>query len=322
MFSLLIFEQDLKTIFNKYLFLIKLISVSLMMSYLGYKIYSNSALMYFSSYKNYQIKFIGLAVLLTIVNWGFEAKKWQLLVKNIKLLSFFQSYQSVLAGLSIGIITPNRVGNFIGRLAWLEKEHHNQATVNTLLGNLAQFISTVIFGFIGLSVVLRYQFKIEYDWIILLLALIIIVISLSIYFNPFLILKTFIKQILPLKTTQSLYNLSKTSITFKLQIITLSSFRYVVFLIQYFLLFKAFNVEIKLTLMLGLISTVYLLTTLIPSIFFGKLLVRESVAVFVFSFIGLNTPLILLVAFILWLINLAIPSAIGGLIWLKKSKNK
>ncbi len=320
--SLLIFEQDLKTIFNKYLFLIKLISVSLIISYLGYKIYSNSSLTHLSFYKNYQIKFVGWAMLLTMLNWGIEAKKWQLLIKNIKQLSFLESYQSVLAGLSIGIVTPNRLGNFIGRLAWVEKEKHNQATVNTLLGNLAQFISTIIFGCIGLFVVLWYQFKIEYDWMILLGALLVIIISLSIYFNPLLIQKTFLKQILNHQTTQSLLNASIVSTAFKLQIIALSSLRYVVFLIQYFLLFKAFNVEIKLTLMLGLISTVYLLTTLIPSIFFGKLFVRESVAVFVFSFIGLNTPLILLVAFILWLINLAIPSAIGGLIWLKKSKNK
>jgi hypothetical protein len=62
--------------------------------------------------------------------------------------------------------------------------------------------------------------------------------------------------------------------------------------------------------------------TLIPSLFFGKLVVRESVAVFVFSYVGIETPLILIVAFLLWLINLAIPAGIGGLIWLNQSKKQ
>ena len=319
---MLIFEQDLKTILNKYLFLIKLISVGLMISYLGYKIYSDASWKFFSNYKDYHIKYISLAVLLTIVNWGLEAKKWQLLLNNIKQLSFFNCYKSVLAGLSLGIMTPNRVGNFIGRLAWVEKDQQHQATINTLLGNLAQFTSTLIFGSIGLFVVLLYQFSFKYAWLILLTSIFVIIFSIIVYFNPLLVKRTMFIRFLSDKTINSLSSIAKTSIQFKLKIIGLSVLRYVVFLIQYFLLFKAFNVDVDIIIMFGLISTVYLLTTLIPSIFFGKLFIRESVAVFVFSFVDIDTPLILLIAFILWVINLAIPALLGGLIWLNKSNNK
>ena len=69
-----------------------------------------------------------------------------------------------------------------------------------------------------------------------------------------------------------------------------------------------------------LAATTFLLTTLIPSLFFGKLLVRESAALIVFAWAGLSVPVILAVSFSLWFINLALPASIGYIIWLRKSK--
>ena len=130
--------------------MIKLTTVGLIISYLIYKISSDQALKHLDKYSDFDIKLILFVFALSFVNWGIEAKKWQLLVKSITELSFISSFKSVLAGLSIGILTPNRLGNFIGRLAWIEKSKHQQATVNTMLGNLAQFVASVSIGMIGL----------------------------------------------------------------------------------------------------------------------------------------------------------------------------
>ncbi len=293
-----------------------------MITYLIYKISTASALKHLENYTNFNVNLVLLVFTLSFINWGIEAKKWQILVKNITNLSFINSFKSVLAGLSIGIFTPNRLGNFIGRLAWIDKSKHNQATINTMLGNLAQFVSTVIFGILGFTVVIIYEFNIQYAWLILLFSVVIIIIGLSLYYNPIKVKKTFFIRFLSNETLNSLNTIANTSLSFKHTVLGLSLLRYLVFLSQYFLLFRAFYVELDDVLLLGLISTVYLLTTLIPSIFFGKLFVRESVAVFVFSFVNLESPLVLLIAFLLWLINLAIPAILGGMIWLNQSKNK
>jgi uncharacterized membrane protein YbhN (UPF0104 family) len=312
----------LKTFLKKYLFTFKLIIVGILLSYLVYKIASESALKELNKYSNFDIQFILLATLLTIFNWGLEAKKWQLLVKDIIKLSYLNSFKSVLAGLSIGILTPNRLGNFIGRLAWVEKEHHKQATLNTMLGNLAQFVATISMGVVGLLLAISINFSIANQWLVLLMSLLVIALAIRVYFKPTIILKPFLKPFFNDKTIASIILLETNPTRFKLNVLGLSFLRYMVFLIQYFLLFKAFNVEQSTILMFSLIATVYLLMTLIPSLFFGKLVVRESVAVFVFSYVGIETPLILIVAFLLWLINLAIPAGIGGLMWLNQSKKQ
>jgi uncharacterized membrane protein YbhN (UPF0104 family) len=312
----------LKTFLKKYLFTFKLIIVGILLSYLVYKIASESALKELNKYSNFDIQFILLATLLTIFNWGLEAKKWQLLVKDIIKLSYLNSFKSVLAGLSIGILTPNRLGNFIGRLAWVEKEHHKRATVNTMLGNLAQFVATISMGVVGLLLAISINFSIANQWLVLLMSLLVIALAIRVYFKPTIILKPFLKPFFNDKTIASIILLETNPTRFKLNVLGLSFLRYMVFLIQYFLLFKAFNVEQSTILMFSLIATVYLLMTLIPSLFFGKLVVRESVAVFVFSYVGIETPLILIVAFLLWLINLAIPAGIGGLMWLNQSKKQ
>jgi uncharacterized membrane protein YbhN (UPF0104 family) len=318
--SFIIFEQDLKTLFKKYLFTFKLIVVGILISYLVYKISTDLALNHIEKYSNFDIKLILLATILNIFNWGLEAKKWQLLVKNITNLSYLNSFKSVLAGLSIGILTPNRLGNFIGRLAWIKRDYHKQATLNTMLGNLAQFVATISMGAIGLLIAVTINFSIANQWLIILTSILVITLAIKVYFKPTIILKTFLKQIFHDETITSIIQLESNSTIFKLNILGLSFLRYLVFLIQYFLLFKAFNVEQPTLLLFCLISVVYLLMTLIPSLFFGKLFVRESVAVFVFSYIGIETPLILIVAFLLWLINLALPAILGGVIWLNQSK--
>ena len=66
------------------------------------------------------------------------------------------------------------------------------------------------------------------------------------------------------------------------------------------------------------ISVVFLITTIIPSLFFGKLFVREASALFVFSEMGISSPVILMTVFILWLINLALLSFVLAYILIKK----
>ena len=60
-----------------------------------------------------------ICLVLMIMNWGLEALKWQVLVKSTQPLNFIQAFGSVLAGLATGLITPNRIGNFIGRNAYV-----------------------------------------------------------------------------------------------------------------------------------------------------------------------------------------------------------
>ena len=62
-----------------------------------------------------------LAVLLLMpVNWMLEGLKWKLAAGQQVKLSFGNAMRGVLAGVTIGTATPNRIGEFAGRI-FMEK---------------------------------------------------------------------------------------------------------------------------------------------------------------------------------------------------------
>jgi uncharacterized membrane protein YbhN (UPF0104 family) len=283
-----------------------------------YKINSSSPIESLQKVELINPSLIIAVMLLMVFNWGLETKKWQILIQNIEPLSLVNAFKSVLAGLSSGLLTPNRVGNFIGRITYVKREYHNQAIINTLVGNLAQFISTILFGFIGVLFLLWNKFQIENSLLIIILSGIIMSFGCYVYFKPVVVDFYPLNKLLSNKTKLSIEQISSSKPIIKVKVLVLSILRYFVFCIQYLLLFKAFGLLISPFVLLSLIATVFLITTLLPSLLFGKLFIRESVAVFIFSLSYIDVSMTLVVAFLLWLINLAIPSVLGSVFWLKR----
>ncbi|MEO9004181.1 MAG: hypothetical protein ABI288_05570, partial [Ginsengibacter sp.] len=62
-----------------------------------------------------------LVILLAFFNWGFEARKWQVLLKPLQKMSFFRAYKSVLSGLALSLNTPNRMGEYGGRILYVKE---------------------------------------------------------------------------------------------------------------------------------------------------------------------------------------------------------
>ena len=63
-----------------------------------------------------------IALILVPVNWGIETFKWKYLIKKIEYISFSKAFKSILSGVTIGIFTPNRMGEFAGRIFYLESD--------------------------------------------------------------------------------------------------------------------------------------------------------------------------------------------------------
>ena len=96
-----------------------------------------------------------LVVILMGVNWGIETRKWQLLVHHVQPFSFLKSFKSVLSGCSITMITPNRIGEYGGRILYIKEENRIKGISLTLVGSISQLLVTMIMGCIGL-LYLRY----------------------------------------------------------------------------------------------------------------------------------------------------------------------
>jgi len=261
-----------------------------------------------------------LVPLFTIINWGLEAKKWQFLTANTQQLTYRQAFGSVLAGLSTGLVTPNRLGNFIGRNVYIEKSNQVRSVYETQLGNLSQFLISILVGVLAFSAtIIRFEISIN-PILVFILALFVLILGLILYFKLSLITKFKLGQWLYKKDKANINYIINIPLRLKFTILTLSLVRYFVFIFQYNLIFLVFTSDYSILDISLLSATTFLMTTIIPSLFFGKLLVRESSALIAFSWASISVPLIIIVSFSLWFINLAVPGIVGLIIWLKKLK--
>ncbi len=90
-----------------------------------------------------------VAALLSSFNLSTESAKYQSLFGKDRI-DFMNSFRSVLAGMSVGIWTPNRVGEFVGRLRYAPYGEKKRSMGATVTGSFLQGGVTVLFGCVGL----------------------------------------------------------------------------------------------------------------------------------------------------------------------------
>ncbi|PKP09141.1 MAG: hypothetical protein CVU09_12455 [Bacteroidetes bacterium HGW-Bacteroidetes-4] len=256
------------------------------------------------------------------VNWGLESVKWKLLMAPIAPISWKNAIGSVLAGVSVSIFTPNRVGEFGGRIFFLEKETRVQGVGATLVGNLAQMLITLIVGLIGLIPFWNFMdtttsFPLS-GTTLFFISIVVIALGLTVYFGVHRLVPLFMK----IKWAQQKMHYIKFLAAYKkhlmFTVFGLSGLRYLVFSIQFFLLLKLNGINLTPTVAALAISQIYLILTLVPTFALSEVGVRSSVAVWV---LGVFTPLtgaVIVASVSLWIINLAFPAFMGSIFLTKQ----
>ena len=89
-------------------------------------------------------------VALMLVNWGIESLKWKYLMKKVEEISFLKSYEAILSGISVSIFTPNRIGEWFGRVFIMKKANPWKGVFITMIGSFSQLLVTIIVGAISL----------------------------------------------------------------------------------------------------------------------------------------------------------------------------
>ena len=101
-----------------------------------------------------------VTILLIPFNFIFENLKWRTLLKGVQPTSFWTSMKSILCGSTLGIVTPNRLGEYGGRILYMNPEDNWKAVYATGVGNLAQMIILLTFGWIGAVIFFNAQIEI------------------------------------------------------------------------------------------------------------------------------------------------------------------
>ncbi len=268
-------------------------------------------------------------VLLMIVNWGVETLKWQFLINKIEKIPYWKAFEAILSGISVSIFTPNRIGEWFGRVFILKKANPWQGVFITMIGSFSQLLITIIVGSISLLFYIHIYFKeapfyTNYILAGMILMVSVVIVSLVLIFLNVTSIPGFVSRILKKRfvhINDYLSIISRYS-TFELTTVLLLSFlRYCIFSLQFYILLMLFSVKIPIAHGLMIISVVYFVMTAIPTVTLAELGVRGSVSLY---FIGeyfrkfgevsdkINIGIVSSTS-ALWLINLAIPALLGTL---------
>ncbi|MCX7550954.1 lysylphosphatidylglycerol synthase domain-containing protein [Xanthomarina sp. F2636L] len=260
------------------------------------------------SYKN-----ITFLIILSCFNWFFEIIKWRNLVSIFKKIGFKDALQQSLGSLTASLLTPNRIGEYGAKAIFYTSSLRRKIVLLNFLGNSIQMLVTSIFGCIGLYFFLtKYPIEIDYHKTARFAVILIIISGMA--FLGWKKKGVTIKGVSIEKVLQFFRNIS-----FKHYVLclTFSVLRYFIFSFQFYFLLQLFGVEVAYKNAMIVVTTMYLLASIIPSIFIFDVVIKGSVAVYLFSLVGVNELTILSVVTCMWLLNFVLPSIIGSVFVLK-----
>jgi len=272
-----------------------------------------------------QLPWLLFAVLLMPVNWGLETLKWHGLIRRFSALTFWQAYQSVLAGVAVSLFTPNRIGEYGGRVLLVEAGNGWRAVAATVLGSLGQMVALLSGGIIGLTLFASawFQWESYILWSVTLTGAALSTGLLLIYWNINLLALALMKLRPRRRCRIAGYNLAKPikemlalfrayeKIELK-RALFFACARYITYCFQYWLLLRFFGVDITFAEAWPGIATVFFLQTSVPLPPAISLLARGEIALLVWAAFGINELSILAATFGLFILNLCLPALLGG----------
>jgi hypothetical protein len=258
------------------------------------------------------------ALCLLPLNLGLEALKWQRLVATASSISFAQALSSMLSGIAVSILTPNRIGEYPARIMQL-KDHNSTRLVSvSVLGACSQMLALMIAGLAGMGL---YTYTHPQPWYILVLVVTaVFTLGLTILYFSFERWAPIIENIRWLRKlhlwARLLYRFSRRQ---QLTILGISLLRFAVFTTQYWLLLRWQGIPLPAGAWL-LCALFFWAMAVIPSIALAELGIRGTVSLFLFRPFTWNVAGIAMATFVLWCMNLMLPALAGGILFFRRPR--
>ncbi|WP_133578114.1 lysylphosphatidylglycerol synthase domain-containing protein [Pedobacter metabolipauper] len=252
--------------------------------------------------------------LLMLLNWCIEALKWKRLIAQVERISVWRAIESVFCGLTWAVFTPNRIGEYGGRVFFLSPKRRVVGVVAMAVGNIGQMVLTNIFGAIALFVFMYRFVEIDYRLLYALLTLSVMFCLFFIIFyfnikwlNGILLSMRFTRKYKKFYSILGRYDKKE---LFRILMFCLA--RYAVFSSQYFILFFWLIPEIHYLDIFMLVSILFFVQSTLPSLDLFDIGVRSATASYFFSSVTDQNVAVIACTASIWLINIIIPAILGS----------
>ena len=295
---------------------LRMVVAVLSLAFIGWKVYTQlSDDAPFAYYQPSIIPLLAAAALMPL-NWLLETHKWQVLTSNLQSLTIGESLKSVLTGLAVSMLTPNRIGDFAGRIAWLKPENRTAGAMSAFIGGCAQMIAIALLGILAfcLGPVLPdfLEWFGRHSTITAIMLILLGVALCGTYFFISAMAARFRFSRWPWfeRFVQAAGQHTKGQLAAALLI---SICRTAVFIFQLQLMLQSAGINIAATDAFCSIALMYCFVSVIPSFALAEWGVRGSMALLFIAPLGGLPTQIVAATVALWLVNVAVP-AIAGVI--------
>jgi len=265
------------------------------------------------------ITIMSVVVILMVANWSLEAFKWQYLTRHLSKITFWQAIEGVFCGLTWAVITPNRFGEYGGRVMYLPPRKRIHGVFAMAVGAFGQNVITNVLGFISMAWFAFTFLNLNTLMLtgVFVLTCTSIAFFLILYFNIkwlvwLLDRVPFLKQFHRFFEIMGRYPFG--------ELLTIMYFclgRFFIFSFQYYLVIHLLVPQIPMYEVLLMVFIVFFIQSALPSLDVFDIAVRSAVATEVFSY-ATDQKMAIVAAFAsIWLINLIFPAIIGIIFTLK-----
>ena len=257
-----------------------------------------------------------LVIVLMPFNWLFEARKWKLLMRPALDIPFARSLRAILSGVAISLFTPNRIGEYGGRILYVPSKYNWRAVLATLVGSFAQNLVHITFGLVVLVMLIAGNAELPgalENGMVVLLAIVLLILYIA-YANVARI-SSWLRKIKPSgllkRPWRALGHLEKIQPQDLRIALGYSLARYLLFSTQFVLLILFFGIDVPLEWIIGAVVLMFLLQTSVPLPPFMDVVARTELAILLWASFDVNELAVVSASFFLWIINLLIPSFFG-----------
>jgi hypothetical protein len=260
------------------------------------------------------ITVLAVVLLLMLLNWGLEALKWKRLLIQVEKLNVWRAIESVFCGLTWAVFTPNRIGEYGGRVFFLSPKRRVIGIVAMAVGNIGQMVLTNVFGAICICTFICRFVNLDYR---LLYAVIVLSVMFCLFFvvfyfnirwlNGLLLSMRFTRKY---KKFYSILGRYQKAELFKILMFCLA--RYVVFSTQYFIMFYWLIPDLHYLDILMMVCILFFVQSTLPSLDLFDIGVRSVTASYFFSFVTRQDVAVIACTASIWLINIIIPAILGS----------
>ncbi|NGM72740.1 hypothetical protein G5B32_05685 [Sphingobacterium sp. SGL-16] len=257
---------------------------------------------------------VAIVLVLMFCNWFFEIVKWQYIIRDVQKISFWTATKSLFCGLTWAIFTPNRIGEYGGRILLLKPDNRARGAVLMGVGLFAQLVLTSVFGALGIawfvSTFLDTPSSVQFGiWV---LAIIYGLAFVLLYFNVHWI-DYLVGKVRFMKTIQSFFDVLRDVTTNQLwNVLLLSLIRFIIFTSQYVILMVVILPELSLLPMVMMIFILFFVQSALPTMDIFDFSVRSFVASNLYGYITTQDIAVMAIVSFIWFVNLILPAFIGS----------